>query len=151
MAGRKEMKTITAQQLEGVIENIIHDKEEQAKLRKETFTGITENEVIDGIVKRLGVDWVLVKEPPLKLSKDDLNAVANSRFYRKTGGKLLMGLAIIVLGLAILTLTVPLIPPKIYYVVITLVAVGFVYMYSKKQREARKELWTGIEGEDKKK
>jgi len=141
------MKTITPQQLEGILEVIISDKEKMAKSLKEHFVGVAQDDVLAEIRKRLGNEWVLKKEQPIKFTKEDINAVANSRFYRKTGIKLLMLLAISILGLAMLTTTLRLLSPYLYYGLTAVVALVFFYVYGKKQRKSRNELWQGIEGD----
>jgi Ca2+/Na+ antiporter len=80
-----------------------------------------------------------------KFEKDDINAVANSRFFRKSGQRYLMLLAIVIMGLAIVTNTLQLIPYPVYYGAIVVSAIVFVYFYAKRQREVRKELWKSIE------
>lgn len=143
------MKNITVQQLESVFEIILHDREELAKLKKESFTGVSQSEVLSEMKNRLGDNWILKKEPPVKFSKDDIAAVANSRFYRKTGMKLLMAWAIIILAFAIFTLTFRLLPLQVYYGLSGVVTVIFLYLYSKKQSRVRKELKQAVYGSDK--
>lgn len=134
------MKTITESELENTIAHIIYDSKERAKLRKEPFVGLIWNEVLVELQRKLGDDWALIEDRPVQLTKDDFSAVANSRFFRKTGGRLLIWLAAMILGLAVLTLTIPLIPPNVYYVVISIITISFFWYYSKKQREARRNL-----------
>lgn len=133
------MKTVTQQNIEALVETIIKDRD--------NGNGVARDVVVSEIDKRLGTDWVIKKVQPVKFTKDDINAVANSRFYRKTGVKYLMLLAIVVLGLATLTRTFQWLPQVAYYALNALVAVVFVYFYSTKQRVVRKELWHGIEGD----
>ncbi len=134
------MKTITEGQLESVIENIMSDKEKQAEVTGIPFIGVSQDEVISEILKRIGSDWVVNKDEPFRLSREDAATIANSRFYRKSGIKLIMGLAIYVLTIAILTMTAKFINPYIYYILCGVGAVGFVYLYSKKQKDYRAEL-----------
>ncbi len=142
------MKSISVQQLEGVIEIILHDKEELSKLKKEQFNGVTQDDVLAEIKKRLGDNWILKREPPVKFSKDDIAAVANSRFYRKVGVKLLMAWAIVVLAFAILTLTLRILPLQVYYGLSIAVTVGFLYIFSRKQKIVRDELKQAVYGND---
>ncbi len=80
------------------------------------------------------------------LDWSDIDAVANSRFFKKSGQRYLMLLAIVIMGLAILTIGIPLlsipplITPPIYYILVAIAAVIFVYVYGKRQRQAKKEL-----------
>lgn len=134
------MKTITAEQFAGVIEGIVHDREELAKLRKEPFVGVNQGDVLVEIKNRLGDKWILKKNPTFKLKKEDIPAMANARFYRKTGMKMLMMWAMVILAFAILTLTLRLIPLQVYYGCGILITAGFVCMYSRKQKRVREEL-----------
>ncbi len=143
------MKIITVQQLDGVVEGILHDKEEVAKIRKEQFMGVSQDEIVVELNNRLGKNWMLKKEPPVKFTKEDIAAVANSRFYRKTGMKLLMAWAIVVLAFAMLTITVQLIPLFAYYSFGIATTIVFLYIYSKKQRQVRDELKQAVYGSDK--
>lgn len=81
----------------------------------------------------------------VKFDKHDINAVANGRFFRKSGQKLLMLMAIIILGLAMVVNYTP-VPTYLYYGAIAVVGIVFFYMYAKKQAIARKELWDQING-----
>jgi len=140
------MKIITAQQLENTVEQILHDREEVAKIRKELFEGVSQADMQIELKRRLGDNWVLKKEQPLKLTKDDLNTIANSRFYKRTGIKLLMGWAITVLALLTVTVTYHWLPLYVMYILSAVASFVFVFLYSKKQREARREFWRGIGG-----
>lgn len=142
------MKGVSSPQLEAVIENIMADKEKQAKVLGQPFIGVTSVEVLSELNKRMGSDWILRKEQPMKFTKEDINAVANSRFYRKTGLKLLMLLAIVILGLSSMSTWAPnLIPPYAYYGLYAGAAMLVFWQYAKKQRQVRKELWKSIEGD----
>ena len=142
------MKVISTEQLSSLMESIILDKEQQAKvIPGQKFRGISSGDLFQQIREKLGTDWA-VRKVNIKLTKEDLNSVANSRFYRKTGLKLLMIVAIVMLGLATLTATFHFIPPVVYYVLCGLAAIAFVFVFSKKQSEARRELWKGFLGEN---
>ncbi len=142
------MKVITVRQIESVLDHIMHDREELAKLKKETFMGVNQHEVMMELEKRLGVNWVLQKDPPVKLSKDDIIAVANNRFFRKLGMKLLMAWAIVILAFAILTLTLRILPLPFYYGLSGIVTAVFLFVYSKKQNRMRNELKQAAYGSD---
>ncbi len=141
------MKTVTEQQVTAVLQRIISEKEKQAKMLGESFLGVTDREVLSEMNKQLGTDWMLRKEQPVKFTKDDINAVANSRFYRKSGVKILLLWAIVVLIVLQAVVWFPMISIQTYYAMCGAVTVGFLVLYSKKQREVRRELWKGIEGD----
>jgi len=142
------MKIINEQHLNTLVASIIAEKEKQAETIHQTFTGITQDDLFKEIEARLGGKWALKKEKPIKFSKDDINAVANSRFYRKTGIKLLMLVVIALLAFSILTNNFRILPINVYYGLCAGLAVGFVYLYSRKQSKARKELWKEIGREE---
>lgn len=139
----EEMKTYTPQNIEVMIDGIIAEKEKQCGSQ---FNGMPHNEVMNELYNKLGDDWCIKREQPIRFTKQDINAVANNRFYRRTGVKLLMLLIIVVLGLAVFTTTFKLIPIPIYYGLSGLAAAIIFYIYSKKQQKARKEFWDSIEG-----
>jgi hypothetical protein len=129
-------KNVTPQQLEEVIEGMVKDA-----------SPVSGDAVLSNLHKHFGDNWTLTKTPPIKFTKDDINAVANGRFYRKTGIKLLMLFAIAVLGIYIMSSALNTVSPIIWASVYAIVAIYFMYVYAKKQREVRKELWKGIKGE----
>lgn len=143
------MKAITASQLETTIGHILHDKESQAKVTQSMFIGVTAKEVSAEIEKRLGTDWILKKDSPVKLNKDDIAALANSRFFKKTGQKLMMGWALVVVILAMFTMTIKVIPLPVYYGSAILITGAFLVVFSQKQRAVRKELQQAVYGSDK--
>ena len=131
------------------VEAALLEKERMAKRLKVPFEGLTANDLMAEIDKRVGTsDWRVNNGITPKLGTEDINAVANSRFYRKTGLKLLMAFGIVIMGLALITRTWNILPVYLYYGLNLGAAVIFVYVYGKKQRETRKELWQGIDGED---
>lgn len=141
------MKYVNPQQLDGMIESIIVDEEKQAKSANVTFTGVSHNKLSSELQRRFGGDWILKKEHPIKFTKQDINAVANARFYKKTGIRILMLWLIVVLALLQSIQWIPIGAIYIYYAICAIVTIGFVYIYGKKQRESRRELWKGIEGD----
>lgn len=155
------MKAITTTQLGTVIEEIMHDKEELAKLRKEIFSGVAESDVLSELERRIGVKWVLKKEPPFKLKESiDIPAIANARYFRgigvdgqkskgMSGQMLLMVWAIVVIVFAMLTLTVRILPLPIYYGLGIVTTVVCLYIYSRRQKQARNELKRAVYGSDK--
>ncbi len=143
------MKVISEQQLVTIIESIMRDKTQQAKRSGLPFNGISNSELFNEIGKRIEGDWSVERATSLKLTKDDLNAVAINRFYRKTGLSLLMMFAIVVLGLATLTTTFNIIPVFVYYGLLVVCVVVFVFVFAKKQREAKRDFWDGVGGSTK--
>lgn len=131
------MKSLTPQQIGNTVEDIISEKEQLARLKRSDFIGISKDDLMLEIERKLGVDWVVKKEEPFRVNKQDMSAIANNRFFRKTGMRMLMLLAIVILGLATLTSTLRVISPFIYYGLEGIVAVGFLYFYAKKQRDFR--------------
>jgi hypothetical protein len=129
-------KNVTPQQLEEVIEGMVKDA-----------SPVSGDSVLANLHKYFGDNWTLTKTPPVKFTKDDINAVANGRFYRKTGIKMLLVFAIVVLGIYILMTVFTSIAPVMWFSIYGLVGIFFMYLYSRKQREVRKELWKGIKGE----
>ncbi len=137
------MKIITLPQYEGIIASIIHDAEETAKLKHETFNGVSDKEILAQITKRIGSDWMLTKDT-FKFDPTDVDAVARERFFRKTGVKLialLMGVMVILYTLmttfAMMRVIIPL---YIEEGVIGIVAMVILYIYFSKLKKAREEL-----------
>ena len=143
------MKTVTASQLEIAIGHILHDEEEISKLKRMPFIGVTCDKVLAELERRLGNDWVLKRDNPVKLDKDDIAALANSRFYKKVGQKLMMAWALIVVVLAMLTFTVHVIPLPLYYGLAIAVTGTFLVIFSRKQKIVREELRQQVYGSDK--
>lgn len=139
-------KVITARQLDSLVSTILIDAENVAKLRHEVFNGINENEVLSQLTLRLGDGWILKKDQPVQFTKEDINAVAASRFFKAEGMVILMGWVIVIGALAFLTTYLPIIPPLVYYILNLGVTIIFFYVYTNKQRKLRKELWQGIDG-----
>ena len=139
------MKVISPLGIENILEDIVSDRVKQASKLKLPFSGVPSNEVLSEINERIGGEWRLAKPP--SLTPEDMKAVADSRFNKKTGTKLTLFLVVILLILAMLTVTVHVIPLYLYYVLCSIFAVGFVLLYSKKQRESRSEFRKGI-GQD---
>ena len=139
-------KFVSLQQFDSHVDNITADKMEQAKLLGQPFNGVSSDELFEEIKERVGGDWVLKKEEPFKFTKDDINAVANSRFYRKVGLKILMLWAIVILVLIQAVYWLPSVPIYVYYALCLLATVGFLAWYTKKQRESRQSFWKEIEG-----
>ncbi len=133
------MKVIPAEQFIDVVEDVIIDREKQAKALSQSFIGVAKNEMLAELNKRIDDGWIFTKAHP-KFTREDVDAVAKSRFYRKTGSNLFIYLIISMIGLAILTATFRVIPPFVYYSIAVPVAFTFLYTYLKKQREGIREL-----------
>lgn len=143
------MKQVSVSQLETIASHILHDKEELAKLKHSQFVGVTSDEVLTELDKRLGNSWMLKKDNPVKLNDDDIAALANSRFYKKTGQKLMMAWALIVAILAVFTMTVKVLPLPLYYAMAIVVTGVFLVIFSRKQKVVRNELRQAVYGSDK--
>ncbi len=128
------MKIASVDQFNSLVEDIIEDRGKQAKVSGQPFLGVTKGEMLSEIDKRVENGLVFVKEHP-KFTKEDVDAVAKSRFYRKTGIRMLMLLIIAILAVMILA-TFRVIAPYVYYGLCGLSAVVFLYIYARKQREA---------------
>jgi hypothetical protein len=61
---------------------------------------------------------------------------------------LLMAWALVILGLAMFTTQIRLIPLWLYYIANTASAFGFLYVFLKGQRKSRRELWRSIYGDN---
>ncbi len=134
------MNTITAQNFADIIENIVADGEKLAELQRQPFVGVNNNEVLAELSQRLGNSWIITKTPPVNFSKDDIDAVANHRFYKRSGQKLLMLWALIILALLQLVVWLPIINNYTYYGISFIVTLWFVAYYSRKQNKVRNEL-----------
>lgn len=146
------MKTITEQYLNTLSVNIIKESEKQAELLGNSFNGLTGDQLYQAIKGHLGGEFIVKPEQQVKFSRYDINAVANSRFYRKSGQQLLMGLAIVVLLLVMAIRYIPNMTAlgyNISYTVCGAIALVFVFVYSRKQSRARKELWRQLGREEK--
>lgn len=148
------MKIITEQYFNSIVEGIIKEKEKQADQAKQPFIGLSSDELWGEIGRQLevqpGEKW-MVKRQPMKFTKQDINAVASGRFYRKTGVQLLMALVIILLAMSVAVRYIPDITSlgyNIYYTLCGLVGLGFIYIYSRKQAKVRKELWRQLGREE---
>jgi len=78
------------------------------------------------------------------MDKADISAVANSRYFRKSGMKLLLIWAFMTLLVTMAHSYVGL-PDIAAYILLGIVAISFVYMFSKGQTEVREKLWHNIE------
>lgn len=77
--------------------------------------------------------------------REDINAVANSRYFRKTGQRYLTILAIVILGLAmVFNYSKGNFPFPAYIAACGVSAIIFLYKYAKGQRAVRKALWKMI-------
>ena len=146
------MKFITVQHYNSIVKGILKEKERQAEALHQEFSGLTSDELKKEVDNHIGDGWALKKEEAVKFSKSDINAVAGARFFRQTGRSLLMGLAIVVLGLAVAVKYMPIVMTELYYTIyyalIGLATIGFLYVYTRKQSKVRKELWRQIGREE---
>ena len=142
------MKIITEQYYNNLVDAIIKEQEKQAEKLDQAFIGISQSELHNEIQKRIGEAWRLKRDKPVKFSKSDINSVANSRFYRKTGIKLLMILAIVILVNAIAVNNLHFFSVNVGYGIYAVAAILFVFIYSRQQGKVRKQLWREIGREE---
>ncbi len=145
------MKIITERQYSEIVESILKEKEKQKV--SPLFNGIGGEELQREITNRLGGEWKVTNEQPVKFTRVDINAVASARYFRKGGVTLLMGLVIILLLLAIGAKSLVIMTPlyyNLYYTFCGLIALGFLWLYSRKQAKIRKELWRQLGREESK-
>ena len=145
------MKFITVGYYNSLVDGILKEKEKQAKSSGHPFDGISEGELTREINKHIVGEWKIKSEQPVKFTKADINSVASGRFYRTTGVKMLMGLVIIILAVAVVVKYIPNMTTlhyNIYYTLCGAVALGFIYIYSRKQAKIRKDLWKQIGREE---
>ena len=140
------MREVTPQSFDTFLGNVISEKETLAQLKHEAFRGVSRHDVLAQLDEKFGNDWILTKNK-IKLTQDDINAAGNNRYFKAQGMTLLLGWAIAILCLAMFTTTIPLIPVWLYYIANTIAAFGFVYVFFKGQRKARRELWRSIHGD----
>ncbi len=145
------MRVVTEQYLNSLVDSIVKEKEKQAEILHQTFSGLSNDELWQEIKNHLGNQWTVKREHPMKFTRADINAVASARFFRKTGMQMLMILAIIVLALSVVVkyITMTALLYNIFYVLFGLISLGFIYIYSRKQSKARKELWRQLGHEEK--
>jgi hypothetical protein len=147
------MKIIAEQYYYALVDEILKEKQQQAHTAKQPFVGVTNEELRSEIEKRLGSSWA-VEIRKVTLSVSDVNALAGARFFKETGRTLLMALAIIILGLSVAIRWIPDMTPlyyNLYYALCGVIALVFIYIYSRKQARVRKEFrWKyGVRDTDK--
>lgn len=146
------MKQITERHYSDLIETIIKDKQKQYEKVGQEFSGIDGDDLLEEVTKRLGGDWCITNERPVKFTKADINAVAGARYFRKGGVTLLMGLAIIILCLSIVARFIGLalspLSLTLYYTVCGIVTLAFLWFYSHGQAKIRRELWRQLGREE---
>ena len=83
----------------------------------------------------------------VRFDKSDIAAVANSRFFRKSGLKMLVIFAAIMLAIVSITNYISAVPVFVGYGALAVCSLVFVYLYGKKQTEIRVKLWERIESD----
>lgn len=135
-------KTITLDELQTASQKVIEEQERLAELSGKQFSGMEVGALVEELGKRFDPkDSAVIVH--FKLTKDDINAAMNNRFYRGTGQKLLMGAAIIILALLLAAKYVPQFPTMAYYIGVVVVAGVFVLLYSRKQKAFKRHLSKG--------
>jgi len=135
------MKIIAEQYYHALVDEILKEKQQQAHSTKQPFVGVTDDELQNEIGKRLGHPWA-VEIRKVTLSVKDVNALAGARFFQETGRTLLMVLAIVILALSVGVKYIPNMTAlyyNIYYTLCGVIALIFIYVYSRKQAKIRKE------------
>ena len=135
------MKVITEQSYQSIVDTIIREEERLAEKASIPFSGISHIKLEGKVRERIGDDWTIRRDPKVKFSKSDINAVANSRFYKLMGLKLLLGLAVAILVVAAIVNYVEGFPMWVAWVLYAIEALTFVYIYSKGQAKIRRQLW----------
>ena len=135
------MKVITEQAYQNIVDTILKEKEKQSDGMGQKFQGISSVALQDAVTHFIGDTWVVRRDPKVKFTKSDINAVANSRFYKATGIKLLLALAAAILVVAVLVNTFEGFPVGLAYGLFAAEAIAFVWQYSKRQSKVRKQLW----------
>lgn len=85
------------------------------------------------------------QDDDIKFDKNDIAAVANARFFRKAGLKLLLGWAFVTLLITMVHNYSGVVPIYVTYTLLAGSAIIFVYLYSKKQTEVRVRLWAKMD------
>lgn len=144
------MKVITEKYYQDLVSDIIKEKRKSAEKLGKPFRGISQDELRDAVNVRVG-ECSLTNEEAVKFSRSDINAVASARYFRKGGITMIMGLVILLLLLAIAVKSVVVMTPlyyNLYYALCGLIAIGFLYIYSRKQAKVRKALWQQLGREE---
>jgi hypothetical protein len=135
-------KTITPDEIALLSQKIIEEREKLSDITGEAFNGVSVETLLSELSKKLDPkDSAIVVH--FKLSKDDINAAMNNRFFKATGQKLLMGAIIIILALLMMVKYIPAFPAIIYYLAVIVVGGGLAVLYSKKQRAFKRALAKG--------
>ncbi len=136
------MKTVAVGYFIQIIEDIMQDKEELAKLRREEFIGVPASEVLVEVENRLGNNWWLKKISP-RITKEDFKVMATGRFYKSGGIKYLGVWMILILALLQCGSWFPFVQPY-NYILCGLVTIGFALLYEKKLKIAYREFMRDI-------
>ncbi len=134
------MKNVTTSQFESIVREIVIEQEREAKGRNEVFGGIRGKDVLAKINEKIGEEWMVKRPSTWHMSEADMNSIANGRFFKKSGSALLMAWTIVILVLLQVIQRFPFAPVAIYYALCFITTVGFVWLYGKKQKKARREL-----------
>jgi len=146
-----KVKVITEQYYQDLVSSIIKEKRKVAEKLGQPFLGVSQEELREAVKVRVGESCMITKEESVKFSRSDINAVASARYFRRGGISLIMGLVIVLLLLAIVVKSVVVMTPlyyNIYYALCGLIAIGFLYIYSRQQAKVRKELWQQLGREE---
>lgn len=145
------MRSVTVHTYNSAVETIVREKEKEAEKSHIPFMGVPADELRQALDNYFGEAWIVKKEETIKFTKADINAVASARFFKSTGRTLLLGLAVILLSLAVAVRYIPYMSAlyyNIYYTICGAIALAFIYIYSRKQAKVRKTLWKQLGREE---
>ncbi|MDD5353533.1 MAG: hypothetical protein PHS93_10260, partial [Candidatus Omnitrophica bacterium] len=125
------MRTISLSHFEDIISEIVKEREETSKIKREVFTGVSKEELLKALKTKLGDDFTVKKIPP-KITEEDFKTIANGRYLKHGGIKYLGGWMISVLAILYISGWYPVIQPY-HYIVLGLITIGFMFLYRKKQ------------------
>ena len=83
----------------------------------------------------------------VKLSKKDINAIANSRYFAKSGMKLLIGMIAVIVIMYMLVTWIPAIPDFSLYIVMSIAVLVLFFIYDRGQRKLFRKYWDRLEKE----
>lgn len=142
------MKTITKRQYSDIVDDIIQDGKKRSAKTGKPFGGVVGDDLYRVVKQAVGDDFTVKEDESFKLSKADINAVANSRYYRSKGGFTLIVATFILVILLSIYQRATLMPPLIFFSLLAFVALGFIWIYSRGQSKIRKDVWAQLGREE---
>jgi len=83
----------------------------------------------------------------ISFDRNDISSVANARYFRKSGMRVLLIWAFVTLLITVIHNFFGFMPDLVAYILFGLNALVFVWLYSSKQAEVREKLWARIEAD----